>query len=42
MVAQPGDAILRDPKEPADTYRIAAAAFDCTFEVVTKALSQER
>lgn len=35
MVARPGDAIVRDPADPADTYRIAAAAFECTYEVVT-------
>lgn len=34
MVARPGDVIVRDPKDPADTYRIAAAAFACTYEVV--------
>ena len=34
MVAQPGDAIVRDPQNPADTYRIAAAAFACTYEIL--------
>ena len=34
MVARPGDAIVRNPADPADTYRIAAAAFACTYEVV--------
>jgi hypothetical protein len=34
MVAKPGDAIVRDPKNPRDTYRIARAAFECTYEVV--------
>jgi hypothetical protein len=34
MVARPGDAIVRNPADPADTYRIAAAAFVCTYEVV--------
>lgn len=37
MVARPGDAIVRDPQDPADTYRIAAAAFACTYEVVQPA-----
>jgi hypothetical protein len=34
MVARPGDAIVRDPRDPADTYRIAAAAFACTYEIL--------
>jgi len=34
MVARPGDAIVRNPSDPKDTYRIAAAAFACTYEVV--------
>ena len=34
MVAKPGDAILQDLDDPADTYRVAAAAFDCTYEVL--------
>jgi hypothetical protein len=34
MIARPGDAIVRDPKDPKDTYRIAAAAFDCTYEII--------
>jgi hypothetical protein len=33
MVARVGDAIVRDPKKTKDTYRIAAAAFECTYEV---------
>ena len=33
MIARPGDAIVRDPKDPKDTYRVAAAAFDCTYEI---------
>jgi len=36
MIARPGDAIVRDPNDRADTYRVAAASFDCTFEVVVK------
>ena len=34
MVAKPGDAIVQDPKDPADIYRVAAASFTCTYEVV--------
>jgi hypothetical protein len=34
MVARPGDAIVQDPEHPEDTYRVAAAAFDCTYEVL--------
>ena len=34
MVARPGDAIVRNPADPKDTYRVAAAAFKCTYEVV--------
>lgn len=37
MVARPGDAIVRDPQDPADTYRIAAAAFACTYEILQPA-----
>ena len=35
MVAKPGDAIVQDPNNSADTYRIAAAAFACTY-VITR------
>ena len=34
MVARPGDAIVRDPADPKDSYRVAAAAFECTYEVI--------
>jgi hypothetical protein len=34
MVAKPGDAIVQDPGKPGDTYRVAAASFSCTYEVV--------
>ena len=34
MVARPGDAIVRNPADPNDTYRVAAASFACTYEVV--------
>lgn len=37
MVARPGDVIVRDPAEPKDTYRIAAAAFACTYEITQSA-----
>jgi hypothetical protein len=37
MNARPGDAIVRDPADPADTYRIAAAAFACTYEITQPA-----
>lgn len=37
MMARPGDAIVQDPNNPADTYRIAAAAFACTYEVLRPA-----
>lgn len=34
MVARPGDAIMQDPDNPKDTYRVAKAAFACTYEIV--------
>lgn len=34
MIAKPGDAIVQDPEDPNDTYRVAAAAFACTYEEV--------
>jgi hypothetical protein len=37
MVARPGDAIVRSPNDPADTYRVAAASFACTYEIVKAA-----
>lgn len=39
MVAKPGDTIVQDPNNPADTYRVAKSAFDCTYEI-TKAAAQ--
>ena len=36
MVAKPGDAIVQDPGNPKDTYRIAAASFRCTYDVTKK------
>ena len=35
MVARPGDTIVQDLKNPSDTYRIARAAFTCTYEVMS-------
>lgn len=37
MQARPGDAIVQDPEDAKDTYRVAEAAFKCTYEVVEKA-----
>ncbi len=37
MVARPGDALVRDPTDPADTYRVAAASFACTYEILKPA-----
>lgn len=34
MVARPGDVIVQDPNNPKDTYRIAKAAFACTYEAL--------
>jgi hypothetical protein len=34
MVARPGDSIVQDPDNPKDTYRVAKAAFACTYEVL--------
>jgi hypothetical protein len=43
MVAKPGDAIVQDPEHPEDTYRVAAAAFECTYEMLGSfARPQER
>lgn len=39
MVARPGDAIVQDPSNPKDTYRIAKVAFACTYEIVRAASS---
>ena len=33
MQARPGDAIVQDPENANDTYRVAKAAFKCTFAV---------
>ncbi len=34
MVARPGDAILQDPDDENDIYRVAAASFACTYETL--------
>jgi len=34
MVARPGDAIVQDPDNPRDTYRVAAASFSCSYEIL--------
>lgn len=37
MVARPKDVIARDPQDVKNTYRIAAAAFACTYEIIRPA-----
>ncbi|WP_197710897.1 hypothetical protein RMS29_020965 [Agrobacterium rosae] len=37
MVALPGDAIVQVQTDESDTYRVAAAAFQCTYEIVDPA-----
>lgn len=37
MTARPGDAIVQVPDDPSDTYRIAAASFACTYDIVAPA-----
>ena len=37
MVAKPGDAIVQVVGNESDTYRIAAASFACTYEIVAPA-----
>ena len=34
MVAHPGDALVQDPRQERDLYRVAKAAFACTYEIV--------
>jgi hypothetical protein len=34
MLAKPGDAIVRNPANPHDTYRVAAASFECTYGII--------
>jgi hypothetical protein len=33
MVARPGDAIVQDPADEKDVYRVARPSFDCTYAV---------
>lgn len=42
MVARPGDVILRNPAAAKDTYRVAAAAFECTYEIIKAPGTTER
>jgi hypothetical protein len=35
MIARPGDAIVQDLNNPKDTYRVAKAAFACSYEVLS-------
>jgi hypothetical protein len=35
MVARPGDLIVQNPDNAKDTYRVAKAAFACTYEVMS-------
>lgn len=35
MAARPGDAIVQNPERRQDTYRVAAASFACTYEILT-------
>ncbi|WP_039134463.1 hypothetical protein [Gallibacterium genomosp. 2] len=37
MIAYPGDVIVRAPNDHKDTYRIAKAAFSCTYEIINPA-----
>jgi hypothetical protein len=34
MLARPGDAIVQDPQDEKDVYRVEAVAFACTYEIV--------
>lgn len=34
MVARPGDAIVQDPNNTRDTYRVAKESFACTYEII--------
>jgi hypothetical protein len=42
MVARPGDALVRNPADPKDTYRVAAASFECTYEILEAAFPYEQ
>jgi hypothetical protein len=39
MIARPGDSIVQDVLNPKDTYRVARAAFACTYHIIRR--SQE-
>ena len=41
MIARVGDAIVRDPEKPKDTYRVAAAAFKCTYNIIASPGAQK-
>ena len=34
MIARPGDAIVQDPNNTRDTYRVAKESFVCTYEII--------
>ncbi|GLS17006.1 hypothetical protein GCM10007874_00210 [Labrys miyagiensis] len=36
MIAKSGDAIVQEPDNPSDTYRVAGKSFVCTYEILTK------
>ncbi len=40
MVAKPGDAMVQNPEDDSDIYRVAAASFACTFEIIKAAPSR--
>ncbi|MBA4492213.1 hypothetical protein [Paracoccus sp. S1E-3] len=37
MVAKAGDAILRNPADASDVYRVAGASFACSYEITRRA-----
>ncbi|PPC74004.1 hypothetical protein C4K68_28210 [Pokkaliibacter plantistimulans] len=37
MIAKPGDALVQSPSDSADTYRVAAQSFSCTYNIITPA-----
>ena len=40
MVAKPGDAMVQNPEDESDIYRVAAPSFACTYEIVKAAPSR--
>lgn len=34
MIARPSDAIVQNPDQPTDTYRVAAPSVACTYEIL--------